>query len=210
MNTSKKYLLIVNAHKSEGVDKNPFKVVLRGGNEESLRNGLSNFIKDEIKSMTKETLKTNLNLLKMEEIEKEIKTAVDNWELYPSSEKLIQKDYLYEPEPGDPNPRIEYTQVKNIIKFPLLETEYVIEVKDVTDDARLSSCKEVIVMSRDTEEIFNLDYPEIIYVKDADEEKDEEIIYDNGYYETICKTSSEMDEYLLCWNRDVMKVIDSE
>ena len=208
MNTSKKYLLIVNAHKSEGVDKNSYKLVLRGGNIDTLRNGLSSFIRNEIELMTKESLKTKINLLKMEEIEKEIKTAIDNWELYPSSEKLYQKDYLYEPEPGDPNPHTEYTQVKNIIKFPLLETEYDIHVKEVTDDSRLSSCKEVIVMSTDNEDIFTLEYPEIIYVKDADEEKDGEITYDNGYHETICKTSSEMEEHLLCWKRDVIKVVE--
>ena len=210
MNTSKKYLLIVNAHKSEGNDKNSYKLVLRGGNIDSLRQGLSSFIRNEIELMIKESLKNNINLLKMKDIEKEIKTAIDNWELYPSSEKLYQKDYLYEPEPGDANPHTEYTQVKNIIKFPLLETEYDIHVKEVTNDPRLSSCKEVIVMSTDTEDIFTLEYPEIIYVKDADEEKEEAIIYDNGYHETICKTSSEMDEYLLCWHRDVIKVIDSE
>ena len=146
----------------------------------------------------------------MEEIEKEIKTVIDNWELYPSSEKLHQKDYLYEPEPGDPNPHTKYTQVKIIIKFPLLETEYDIHVKEVTDDPRLLACKEVIVMSTDTEDIINIAYPEIIYVKDTDEEKEEAIIYDNGYHETIFNTSYEMDENLLCWNRDVMKVIDSE
>lgn len=206
MDTSKKYLLIVNAHKSEADDKNSYKLVLRGGNIDCLRKGLSSFIRNEIESITKESVNPSINFLKLEEIEEEIKTAIDNWELYPSSKKLYQKDYLYEPGPGDPNPRTEYTQVRNIIKFPFLETEFDIYVKEVTDDPRLSSCKEVIVMSTDTEDVFTLEYPEIIYVKDADEEKDEEVIYDNGYHETICKTSSQMEEYLLCWKRDVLKV----
>lgn len=206
MTTTKKYLMIVSAHKSEGTDKSSFKVVLRGSNEKSLRNGLSNFLRKEIESISNTTLKRRLNLISSEEIENEINKSVDNWELNPSSEKLYHREYLYEPEPGDGNPRIEFTQVKNIIKFPLLETEYDIEVKDVTDNPRLSSCKEVIVMSTVTEEIFTLEYPEIIYIKDTEEEKDEEIEYENGHYETIFKTSSEMDEYLLCWNRDVIKI----
>ena len=206
MNPIKKYLLIVNAHEWEGVVKNSYKLVLRGRNVESLRNGLSSFIRTEIESKTKGSLNSNIDFLKLEEIETEIKTAIDNWELYPSSEKLYQRDYRYEPEPGDPNPCIEYTQVKNIIKFPLFRTSYEIEVKDVTNDSRLSSCREVIVMSTTTEEIFKLEYPEIIYVKDAGEEKGEEIVYENGHYEIICKTSSELDEHLLCWKRDVLKV----
>lgn len=79
-------------------------------------------------------------------------------------------------------------------------------MKDITDDIRLSSCREVIVMSTNTEEPFILEYPEIIYIKDAEEEKEEEIVYENGHYETVCKSSSEMEEYLLCLNRDVLKI----
>ena len=208
MNKSKKYLVIINTHKSDGSEKNTYKLVLRGENEESLRGGISNFIKNEIESMSDATLRNQFGLHSSEVIEEEIKTAIDNWELYPPAEKLYKKKYLYEPEPGDPNPRTEFTQVKNIIKIPMSGYEYDTVVKEVTDDPRLSSCKEVIVMWTDTEDIFNLEYPEIIYVKDIDDEKDEEIVYENGHYETICKTSSESEEYLLGWNRDVLKVVE--
>lgn len=206
MPMSKRYLVIINAHNSKGDNLNSYKTVLRGGNEESLRKGLSGFLRREIESNSDSNLKKRLDLLSSEEVENEINKCIEKWELRPSSGSLYRKEYIYEPEPGSPNPSMKYTQVKNIIRFPMLETEYDMEVKEVTDYPRLSSCREVIVMSTDTEEGFRLEYPEIIYIKDADEEKDEEIIYSNGYYETICKTSSEMEEYLLCWKRDVMKV----
>ena len=55
MNISKKYLLMVKDHKSEGNDKNSYKLVLRGGNIDSLRKGLLSFIRNEIELMIKES-----------------------------------------------------------------------------------------------------------------------------------------------------------